>query len=338
VVVDNDENQLTKLVYDLRSMHKLRMPVNFKVYPVNYGDHLFFSLLQHEGPFDAIANFAGMNHIQDESDFFAIRALLENNIINMQFLFDRLLDSKIENFFAVAAGSGDEPETFMGISNRISEEIILAYSHIIPLTSAKYHTVAFSGGSMLCGYLNRIINKLPITAPSNISKSFISPEEAGQLSLLACYAGSSGDIFFPKNLENNLVPYSQIANSFLSELGFTPVEYSTIEEAKEAASKLDDKSKFYPVHYFNTRTFMDDSSEILFSKDDIIDWNSFSEMGVIKSSSKRELHELILLIERLSLEFNNYTMSKNAITNIIKKFHPEFVHAEIRQSLDRKLF
>jgi len=242
VVVDYNENQLTKLMYDLRGTHKIKVPTSFKVYPVNYGDNLFFNILQYEGPFDAIANFAGQNHIHDESDYFAVRALLESNIINMQFLFDRLLDSKIEHFFAVAAGNGDEPETFMGVSNKISEEIILAYSHIIPLTSAKFHNVAFSGGSMLCGYLDRIIKRQPITAPVNISRSFISPEEAGQLSLLACYAGSSGDTFFPKNLENSVVPYSQIANSFLVELGLTPVEYPTLEEAKEAASKLDDNS------------------------------------------------------------------------------------------------
>ena len=57
---------------------------------------------------------------------------------------------------------------------------------------------AFSNGSLLFGFIQRIMKKQPLSSPLDVKRYFVSPIESGELCMLASLLGESGDIFFPK--------------------------------------------------------------------------------------------------------------------------------------------
>ena len=74
-------------------------------------------------------------------------------------------------------------------SKKIMEEVIMAYSTVFPVTTARFANVAFSNGSLLDGFVSRMMKRQPLSAPSDVKRYFVSPEESGQICLLSCMLG-----------------------------------------------------------------------------------------------------------------------------------------------------
>ena len=197
-VVDTDENNLTELVRDVRSTVGLNVTDEFITYPISFSDPVFTKLFIQKGPFEIVANFAAHKHVRSEKDEFSIEAMINNNVIRAKGLLDLLLQYPPERFFCVSTDKAANPVNVMGGSKKLMEEVILAYSKFIPITTARFANVAFSNGSLLYGFLERMMKQQPFSGPSNIKRYFVSPEESGQLCMLACMLGESGSIFFPK--------------------------------------------------------------------------------------------------------------------------------------------
>lgn len=68
----------------------------------------------------------------------------------------------------------------------------------INISTARFANVAFSDGSLLHGFNQRIQKRQPIVAPNDIKRYFVTPQESGELCLMSCIFGENGDIFFPK--------------------------------------------------------------------------------------------------------------------------------------------
>lgn len=195
VVVDINENGLTELVRDCRSRVEMTLPGDFKSYPVNFGDAVFAKIFHHEAPFDIVANFAAHKHVRSEKDVYSIEAMIENNVLKAKRLLDLLLDNPPAHFFCVSTDKAANPVNIMGASKKLMENVILAYASKIPITTARFANVAFSNGSLLAGYIERVLKQQPLSCPSDVKRFFVSPNEAGQLCLFACVMGKSGDIF-----------------------------------------------------------------------------------------------------------------------------------------------
>lgn len=195
-VVDINENALTELTRDLRSSYHLNIPEDYKTYPMNMGDAVFEKLFRQTGPFDIVANFAAHKHVRSEKDPYSIQAMIENNVFNAKKLLDLLLERPPKHFFCVSTDKAANPVNVMGASKKLMEEVIMSYSGKIPITTARFANVAFSNGSLLFGFLQRYMNRQPFSAPTDIKRYFLSPRESGQLCMLACVLGASGDIFF----------------------------------------------------------------------------------------------------------------------------------------------
>jgi hypothetical protein len=52
----------------------------------------------------------------------------------------------------------------MGASKKLMEEVILAYSAVMPVTTARFANVAFSNGSLLAGFIERLMKRQPLSA------------------------------------------------------------------------------------------------------------------------------------------------------------------------------
>jgi len=191
VVVDINENGLTELVRDCRSRNELQLPAEFKSYPVNFGDRVFEKIFKKEGPFQIVANFAAHKHVRSEKDVYSIEAMIENNVIRAKRFLDRLLASPPEHFFCVSTDKAANPVNIMGASKKLMEEVILAYAGEMKITTARFANVAFSNGSLLAGFIERLMKQQPLSCPADVKRYFVSPVESGELCLMACILGKS---------------------------------------------------------------------------------------------------------------------------------------------------
>jgi FlaA1/EpsC-like NDP-sugar epimerase len=338
VVVDINENGLTELVRDLRSSGDYNIPADFITYPVNFGDRVFEKIFRENGPFQIVANFAAHKHVRSEKDIFSIEAMIENNVLRARRLLDLLLESPPEHFFCVSTDKAANPVNIMGASKKLMEELIMAYADRLPIKTARFANVAFSNGSLPLGFLDRLNKNQPWSCPLGIRRFFVSPEESGELCLMACIMGESGDIFYPKlDEERDMIPFDQIAIDLLKVLGFEPDIYQTEDEAKQQSKLMSSETKKYPVYFFGSDTSGEKSYEEFFTDDEILDNDSFINLGIVKNSKRRSIEEIDLIFKQLITLFENRNISKADIVGILKNYLPNFSHIEKGLNLDQKM-
>ncbi len=336
-VVDINENALTELTRDLRSNNNLNVPFEYKTYPMDMGHKVFEKMFLEEEPFDIVANFAAHKHVRSEKDPYSIQAMIENNVFNTKSLLELLVKKPPKRFFCVSTDKAANPVNVMGASKKIMEEVILSYADRINVSTARFANVAFSNGSLPDGFLNRLKKRQPLSSPLDIKRYFVSPEESGQLCLLACMLSEPGNIFFPKILEDEMKLFSDIGKDLLGELGYE-VEYcKTEEEAKSKAALLNKASTKYPVYFFKTDTSGEKPFEEFFTEAENPDLNKFNKLGVLKGKVSITDNDQELLFKELKALFLKNSLSKPELINTIKKYLPSFDHLETGKSLDQKM-
>ena len=337
VVVDINENGLTELVRDLRSSTEYNIPDEFITYPVNFGDRVFEKLFKTHGPFDIVANFAAHKHVRSEKDIFSIEAMIENNVLRARKLLDLLLQYPPEHFFCVSTDKAANPVNIMGASKKLMEELIMAYSDRLPIKTARFANVAFSNGSLPLGFIDRLNKQQPWSCPLGIRRFFVSPQESGELCLMASIMGESGDIFFPKlDEERDMIPFDKIALDLLNYLGLEAEICQSEDEARTKTQRHEDTKK-WPIYFFGSDTSGEKSFEEFFTEKEELDNDSFINLGVVKNSKKRSINEIDEIFDRLHNLFESNNVTKAAIVEILKVYLPNFEHIETGKGLDSKM-
>jgi len=289
-------------------------------------------------PFDIVANFAAHKHVRSEKDIFSIEAMIENNVLRARELLELLLQYPPEHFFCVSTDKAANPVNIMGASKKLMEELIMAYSGRLKITTARFANVAFSNGSLPLGFVERLNKRQPWSCPTGIRRFFVSPQESGELCMIASVLGESGDIIFPKLDEvYDMISFDAIALDLLRYLGLEADICATEEEARQKAMLLDEKSISYPVYFFETDTSGEKPYEEFFTDNEVIDNDKFAKLGVIKNSVKREIVEIDGIFERLRTLFDSGDVTKAEIVEILKVFLPNFEHIEKGKGLDSKM-
>lgn len=336
-VVDINENGLTELTRDLRSSVDVDVPADYKTYPINFGDPVMSKLLADAGPFGIVANFAAHKHVRSEKDPFSIEAMVENNVLRAKHLLELLAANPPERFFCVSTDKAANPVNIMGATKKLMEEVILAYSAEIPITTARFANVAFSNGSLPEGFLARLQRRQPLSAPEGIRRYFVSPEESGQLCLLACVLGESGDIFFPKLAEESMKTFTEIGDALLRAMDLEPVRCESEQAAREMAATLPDDATTYPVRYEPADTSGEKAYEEFFTDDEVVDLDRFAKLGVIKNAPRRSLAEIDDMFAVLGALFEGDVVDKVEIVDALGRFIPNFEHIETGRHLDQKM-
>jgi FlaA1/EpsC-like NDP-sugar epimerase len=335
VVVDINENGLTELVRDCRSRTEINLPQDFKSYPVNFGDKVFTKIFLQDAPFDIVANFAAHKHVRSEKDVYSIEAMIDNNVVKAKAFLDLLVKHPPKHFFCVSTDKAANPVNIMGASKKLMEEVILAYSNVLPITTARFANVAFSNGSLLAGFIERMMKQQPLSSPNDVKRFFVSPDESGQICLMACILGKSGEIFFPKLIEDQMENFGTIALAFIKENGFEPQICATEQEAKEKM-KTSSSSKKYPVLLFGSDTSGEKLYEEFYTDNEELELNQFSSLGIIKNAPKRSKEELDHIIKSIeSLFIQN--VEKKDVVNLLNRLLPGFQHIETGTNLDQKM-
>ena len=335
-VVDTNENGLTELTRTLRSDSNIIVPQTYLTYPMSFNSEVFYKMLESNGVFDIVANFAAHKHVRSEKDIFSIEAMIKNNVLNAKRLLDYLKQNKPSHFFCVSTDKAANPVNVMGGSKKIMENVIMTYSKDLKITTARFANVAFSNGSLLYGYIERMLQRQPISCPSDVKRFFVSPEESGDICLLTSILGNSGDIYFPKLNENQLINFKTITEDFFKYLDKDIKICKSEKEAKEMALNISDNSP-YPVYFFKTDTSGEKLYEEFYSSEDEVNFNLYESLGVITNSLKPSFSEMEQTIEEIDILFKRDSYNKEDILKIMNKILPNFNHIETGKTLDQKM-
>lgn len=344
-VVDTNENALAELTRDIRSSGSY-VPHIYLPYPMDYSSAVFQRMFRQSkrgngtSGFDIVANFSAHKHVRSEKDIYSIEALIRNNIIYAKGLLDLLSECVPEIYFCVSTDKAANPVNIMGASKRIMEDLIFSYSDRFPVKTARFANVAFSSGSLPDGMLKRIALCQPISAPSDVKRYFVSPQEAGQICMLAAVLGENRSIFFPKLEEENMATFDQIARKLLSAYGYQAYLCGSDEEAIAMAKTVKEqrgKSRVYPVYFSVSDTSGEKAFEEFYTRNETVDMDRFQSLGVIIGKKAPDRTALEDLIKVLDEAFDRRYCKKEDIVKILSTYLPEFVHSEMGKSLDAKM-
>lgn len=338
VVVDLNENGLAELTRDLRSTYGLYVPQEYRAYTLNFADPIFEQIFREEKGFDIVANFSAHKHVRSEKDKYAVQALLENNVLKARRLLDVLAEFPPQHFFCVSTDKAANPVNVMGASKRIMEDLIMSYSSKFKVTTARFANVAFSNGSLPASFIDRVMKRQPLVAPSDVKRYFVSPEESGQICMLACLLGRNREIFFPKLKEEQMMTFSSICDRFLEALGYRKRVCVNDEEARRLAAEMSSDSLEYPVVYSRSNTTGEKAYEEFFVRGEQLDMERFAALGVIIPCDKqRSREEVDDFLERMTFLFQRPDFTKTEVISLMKEFLPNFEHEETGRNLDSKM-
>ena len=313
------------------------VPEEYRTYTLNFADPIFARIFREEKGFDIVANFSAHKHVRSEKDKYSVQALIENNDIKAKKLMDLLCEFPPQHFFCVSTDKAANPVNIMGASKRVMEDMIMAYSKKFPVTTARFANVAFSNGSLPDGWVARIMKQQPLASPSDVKRYFVSPEESGQICMLACILGNSGEVFFPKLREEQMITFSSFCDKFIETLGYKQHQCYSDEEAKKFASERKEDDKEYPVVYFRSDTTGEKDYEEFYIPGEKINMDRFSSLGVIEESKHRPMNEIEEFYNKLETIFANENFTKAEIVEALKEFLPNFEHEEKGKNLDQNM-
>lgn len=337
VVVDINENALAELTRDLRSTKGMYIPNKYITYPMDFFSPVFEKMLKKHGEFDIVGNFSAHKHVRSEKDIYSVEALLQNNVIHAKRLLDLLSAYPPEEYFCVSTDKAANPVNIMGASKRIMEDLIFSYSDRFPVKTARFVNVAFSNGSLPAGFLARMQKLQPISAPSDVKRYFVSPEESGQICMLACMIGENREIFFPKLDEEEMMTFDKIATALINENGYEVLECSSDDEAIAESDKLRCGGRRYPVHYSSSDTSGEKAYEEFYTTSERVDMSRMQALGVVINKNIPSKNRVNTLIDDLSELFMKDEVSKEDVIAVLKAYLPNFKHIETGKSLDSKM-
>lgn len=248
VVIDQDENSLASLMRHIQTRTQSSVVKDIITLPFDYGSAVSKLFFKDHGQFDHVLNFAALKHVRTEKNAYSALALINNNVLKPTRLMNWMADvSPKASYFSVSTDKAANPVSFMGASKRLMEHAMFGSSVAERLqgrkVSARFANVAYSRGSLLESFAQRLQARVPLAAPVGISRYFISQEEAGSLCLLASILGGDNQILFPHlNPEENLIPVEMIARNFLEANGYE-ADIFTLDETDDAIAALDGLSE-----------------------------------------------------------------------------------------------
>ena len=332
-VVDLNENGLTELTRDLRSSNLLDYNPEYITYPVNLLSDTFDKIF-HSDTWDIISNFSAHKHVRSEKDKISVEALIKNNVYGAIKLLNLCEQNPPKYFFSVSTDKAANPVNIMGASKSLMEKLILSKKNNFRVSTARFANVAFSNGSLLDGFIYRLNKKQPLSCPSDIKRFFVTPEQSGQICLLATFLGETGNIFFPKlDFHKDQIYFKDIALDFLKLNGFEPKLVKSEKEAKEY--DIDSNLREYPIYFFNTDTSGEKTYEEFYTEEEDYNIKKHDSLGFINTT------EVTISFEEVKASFDaifsNSNSEKLDIIKVIKKYVPDFMHIETGKHLDQKM-
>ena len=335
-VVDISENNMVELVRDLRSTLGYGSG-EFKTFALDCGSVEFEALMKNEGPYDYIFNLSALKHVRSEKDPYTLMRMIMVNVFNTVKTLRMAKETGAKKYFCVSTDKAANPVNMMGASKRIMEMFLMRESLTQEISMARFANVAFSDGSLLHGFNQRFTKKQPFSAPNDVRRYFVTPQESGELCLLSGLLGNNRDIFFPKLSEKlHLITFSEIAVGYLRERGYEPYECESEDEARDRAEELIAK-KQWPCYFFKSDTTGEKDFEEFFTDNEDLDMERFETVGVIKNQPDFDEAKLDDFMDGIETLREKGTWTKDDIVKLYFGLLPEFAHKETGKYLDQRM-
>lgn len=335
-VVDLSENNLVELVRDLRSNFGY-IEGEFKTYAIDVGSSIYDSFIDFDGSYDYVLNISALKHVRSEKDPYTLMRMIDVNIFNTDKTLQQAIGKDAKKYFCVSTDKAANPVNMMGASKRIMEMFLMRRSEAITISTARFANVAFSDGSLLFGFNQRIQKRQPIVAPNDVKRYFVTPKEAGELCLMSTIFGDNRDIFFPKLSQNlNLITFSDIAVKYLHVIGYEPYLCETEEEARLLVETLPEKGK-WPCLFSKSDTTGEKDFEEFFSDNEALDLDRFENLGIIKNKPGYDDQKLKKFENTIFELKQKGSWNRNELIELFNEMIPNFHHKEMGKYLDAKM-
>jgi len=335
-VVDISENNLVELVRDLRSAYGY-IDGDFKTFALDIGSIEYDAFIASDGKYDFVLNLSALKHVRSEKDPFTLMRMIDVNVFNTEKTIKQSIANGAKKYFCVSTDKAANPVNMMGASKRIMEMYLMSLSHQINISTARFANVAFSDGSLLHGFNQRIQKMQPIVAPNDIKRYFVTPQESGELCLMSCIFGENRDIFFPKlNDSLHLISFADIAEKYLAELGYESHLCKSETEARELMTTLPQQKK-WPCLFTSSDTTGEKDFEEFFTDSEILDMNRFENIGIIKNNGNFSREKITLFSNSIKEMQKAKIWNKKQIVELFFKIIPDFGHKETGKYLDSKM-
>ncbi len=335
-VVDISENNLVELVRDIRSSMGY-IDGDFRTFALDCGSREFEVFYQNEGSYDYVFNLSALKHVRSEKDPYTLMRMVDVNIFNTIKTVGMAATTGAKKYFCVYTDKAANPVNMMGASKRIMEMFLMREADKLPISTARFANVAFSDGSLLHGFNQRLLKNQPIAAPNDIRRYFVTAGEAGQLCLLSGLLGESRDIFFPKlSQELNLVTFSSIAEKYLRQRGLEPYLCDSEDEARARVQELQKKNQ-WPCFFFKSDTTGEKDFEEFFTENEDVDMNKFNNLGIVKNSISFKPEDLQRFLDTTIGYKEKGGWSRNDLIRLFNTIIPNFNHKETGKFLDGRM-
>lgn len=335
-VVDISENNMVELVRDIRSSFGY-IDGDFQTFALDIGSVEYDAFIKTDGKYDYVLNLSALKHVRSEKDPFTLMRMTETNVFNTDKTLQQSIDNGTKKYFCVSTDKAANPVNMMGASKRIMEMFVMRKSQQINVSMARFANVAFSDGSLLHGFNQRLDKKQPIVAPNDIKRYFVTPQESGELCLMSCIFGENRDIFFPKLSENlHLITFADIAVKYLKEKGYEPYLCKDEDEARDLAKTLPRQGK-WPCLFTSSDTTGEKDFEEFFTNAEILDMDRFENLGVIKNEAHFDEEKLNNFETTIRTFKSKLAWTKEDIVKEFFNMIPDFGHKETGKYLDGKM-
>lgn len=335
-VVDISENNMVELVRDIRSSFGY-INGDFSTFALDVGSVEYDAFIKADGNYDYVLNLSALKHVRSEKDPFTLMRMCDVNIFNTNKTLQQSIENGVKKYFCVSTDKAANPVNMMGASKRIMEMFVMRKSKQINVSMARFANVAFSDGSLLHGFNQRLEKNQPIVAPNDIKRYFVTPQESGELCLMSCIFGENRDIFFPKLSEDlHLITFADIAVKYLKEKGYEPYLCKNEDEARELSKTLPAEGK-WPCLFAASDTTGEKDFEEFFTDKETLDMDRFENLGIIKNEAIFDEELLNEFADKIKIMKKNQEWSKEQIVELFFKMIPNFGHKETGKYLDAKM-
>lgn len=342
-VVDQNENGLTEIVRDLRSSTRPMAARELRTFPLDFGSSVMRRLLRENPPYDIVLNFAAIKHVRSEKDTLSLLQMFDTNIVKAARLLEWLAETgHTGRYFSVSTDKAANPVNFMGASKRVMEHVTFAgeFDHgaLGVITSARFANVAFSDGSLLHGFLQRLQKAQPLAVPAATRRYFVSPEESGQLCAIAALAGENRAIVIPRlDPSTDLQLLDDVAATVVRAHGFEPALYGDEQEARRSV-QADVARGRYPLLVTALDTSGEKPYEEFVGRDETAVDIGWPGLCAVRYEPAPGI-EVRALVDRFAALIANSALpvSKNELARNIGRLVPQFAHVETGRSLDGRM-
>ena len=335
-IVDISENNMVELVRDIRSSFGY-IDGDFQTFALDIGSIEYDAFIRADGKYDYVLNLSALKHVRSEKDPFTLMRMIDVNILNTEKTLLQAIANKSKKYFCVSTDKAANPVNMMGASKRIMEMFLMRRSMDIRLSTARFANVAFSDGSLLHGFNQRIKKNQPLVAPQDIKRYFVTPKESGELCLMSCIFGENRDIFFPKlSGELHLISFAEIAVKYIEKIGYEPYLCTSEDEARALAGSLPSQGK-WPCLFTYSDTTGEKDFEEFHTETETLDMGRFQNFGIIKNEPVFDNRELEEFAQYISDRKKSGVWSREEIVALFCRMIPDFGHKETGKYLDGKM-